>query len=768
MLEPPSTSLLKTLSSLRLCSPRDLRRCRGYVRRLTHDLPAFDSIWIDALVQSQRLTAFQGQCLEASQGERLQVGPCLLLERLGGTATAVTFLARRRDAEEVCVLKLTAAAPEQLRPQSERLAKLVSVAAGVNHPAIVLPQATQIVEWPAPGDWQQVTISPHVRGPHLAELIVRRGRFPISTVVEIGRQLLDGLAALEARGLVHGDVSLTNVRITPYGQAVLVDGGLVSELRPQFTFHTIRAADRCDGLAPERISAGLPPSSVSDLYALGCLLWHLLAGRPPFAAGDALAKVAAHQTQPINDVREWVPDAPDWLAETLLRWTAINPAARPRTLREAASDFGRPTRSGRRRLAVFRGEFDRSTPRRQTVESGSRWPLAVAVIFVLTGAALSMVDQGARTFVLSLAQPRANVTTDITAREVHRELQFVEPQPLPAPDAAGRIVLAPGGRYLAEEIAGSDTLQIVGDATDPAEIVITQQALSLWAERIQLSHVRLVRQSSAVDRPPPLLIADCQQLEIIHSRFEQGDVEVSGTHRLGAAIAWRPNETSQPRETRVVLRDVVLTGAGPAVYLQVPPQKLAAENVLKVGGGDFLQVSDAGRSEWFCDLRRVTLRETGPLLRCWPVSENAPLSRLTLTATGCVVDLARVAKGSSAEAARPALIAWMTGRLPPNWLSAIDWQLTGILVPPDIDVIVRVDPANGRRTPVDESRLDIDGLVAGSFEFNAPASPRPHDSLLRSCDAPLPTATQMGIDANVLPGASSDPIHGVERAIPTR
>ena len=752
MLEPPSTSLLKTLSSLRLCSPRDLSRCRGYVRRLTHDLPAFDSIWIDALVQSQRLTAFQGQCLEASQGERLQVGPCLLLERLGGTATAETFLARRRDAEEVCVLKLTAAAPEQLRPQSERLTRLVSVAASVNHPAIVLPQATQIVEWPAPGDWRQVTISPHVRGPHLAELLVRRGRFPVSIVVEIGRQLLDGLAALEACGLVHGDVSLTNVRITPQGQAVLVDGGLVSELRPQFTFHTIRAADRCDGLAPERISAGLPPSSVSDLYALGCLLWHLLAGRPPFAAGDALAKVAAHQTQPINDVREWVPDAPDWLAETLLRWTAINPAARPRTLREAASDFGRPTRAGRRHLAVFRGEFDRSTPRRQSVESGSRWPLTVAVIFMLSGAALSMLDQGARTFVLSLSRPRANVSPDITAREVHREPQSIEPQPLPAPDASGRIVLALGGRYLAEEIAGSDTLQIVGDATDPAEIVITRQALSLWAERIQLSHVRLTRQSSAVDRPPPLLIADCQQLEIIHSRFEQGDVEVAGAHRPGAAIAWRPNETSPPRETRVTLRDVVLTGTGPAVYLQVPPQKLVAENVLKVGGGDFIQVSDTGRSDWRCDLRCITLRETGPLLRCWPASENAPLSRLTLTATGCVVDFARVAKGSSAEAVRPALIAWMTGRLPPNWLSAIDWQLTGMLVPPDIDVIVVVDPANGRRTPVDESRLDIDGLVAGSFEFNGLASPRPHDSLLRSCDAPLPAATQVGIDADVLLG----------------
>ncbi|MFM9960032.1 MAG: serine/threonine protein kinase [Planctomycetaceae bacterium] len=820
MLEPPSTALLKTLSSLRLCSPRDLRRCRGYVRRLTHDLPAFDSIWIDALVQSQRLTAFQGHCLEASQGERLQVGPCLLLERLGGTATAETFLARRRDAAEVCVLKLTVAAPEQLRPQGERLTKLIAAAAGFQHPAIVLPQATQIVEWPAPGDWRQVTISRHVRGPHLAELLVRRGRFPIAMVVEIGRQLLDGLAALESRGLVHGDVSLSNVRITPRGQAVLVDGGLIPELRPQFTFHAIRSADRYDGLAPERISAGLPPSNVSDLYGLGCLLWHLLAGRPPFTAGDALAKIAAHQTQPINDVREWVPDTPDWLAELLLRWTAINPAARSRAplgrdslepsatggstgglfkglprrsdprvadgsssshaLREAASDLGRPTRAGRRRLAVFRGEFDRSTPRRSSEESSSRWPLTVAAIFMLTGAALSMLDQGARSFVLSLAQPRATLPSDFTNREAHREPQIVEPQPLPAPDESGRIVLAPGGRYLAEEVAGGDSLQLIGGATDPAEIVVTEQALSLWAKRIQLSHVRFVRRASDVDRLPPLLIADCQQLEIDHSRFEQGDGEVCGTRRPGAALAWRPQEGSRSQETRVSLQDLVLIGTGPAIYLQSPPRQLTAENVLKVGGGDFIQVSDSvnlssrerqgaltnqdsgplpngrgsnhpGRTDWRCDLRRVTLRDCGPLLRNWPASENSPLSRLTLTATGCVVDLARVAQSSTSETARPALIAWMSGRLPPNWLSAIDWQLTGMLVPPDIDVIVRVDPTNGRRTPVDESRLDIDGLIADAFEFAGPASSRPRDSLLKSHSAPLPAGMQVGIDAEELP-----------------
>lgn len=751
MLEPPSTSLLKTLSTLKLCSPRDLRRCRGYVRRLTRDLPAFDSIWIDALVQSRRLTAFQGQSLEMSQGDRLQVGPCLLLERLGGTATAETFLARRRDADDICVLKLTSTAPEQLRSQSELLSNLVVIGSDISHPAIVLPQATQVVEWPSAGDTRLVSISQHVRGPHLAELLVRRGRFPTSIVIEIGRQLLDGLTALEKCGLVHGDLSLTNVRITPQGQSVLVDAGLVSVFRPEFSFHTIRSAERYDGLAPERISAGLPPSSLSDLYSLGCLLWQLLAGRPPFATGDPLAKVAAHQTQAIADVREWVPDAPEWLAKTLLRWTATNPAARPRSLCEAAIDFGRPAHGGRRLLASFRGEFDRSTPRKPRTESNSRWPLTVAAIFVMSGAALSLLDQGARNFVLSLTRPRAEISTHETHRQPFEESpNFArEPQPLPAPDASGRIVLVPNGRYLAEDIAGSGSLQIVGEELHPAEIVIADRALSLWAERIQLSHVRFTKQPSARDPSPSMLIADCQKLEVHKCRFDQiGDDSTQTRHR-GAALAWRPQESRSRRETQVVLRNVVFTGTISGVYLNTPPNRFTAENVLKVGHGDFVQLSDPGAADCIYELRRVTLRGTGPLLRWWTTHETTPLSRLTLAATNCVFDLSRSASGET----RPALIAWMTGRLPTNWKSAIDWQLEGILVPPEIDVITRIAPSTGRRMSIDESQLNIDGLVAARFDFAGSATPQPEDSVVHTSDAPRASASVPGIESDSLPQA---------------
>jgi hypothetical protein len=178
--------------------------------------------------------------------------------------------------------------------------------------------------------------------------------------------------------------------------------------------------------------------------------------------------------------------------------------------------------------------------------------------------------------------------------------------------------------------------------------------------------------------------------------------------------------------------------------------------VLKVGRGDFVQLNDSGAASWVCDLRRVTLRGTGPLLRCWAAQETVPLSRLTLSATGCVFDLERPINHATSETTnRPALIAWMTGRLPSNWTSAIDWQLTGTLVSPDVDVITRIDSSTGVRKPIDESRLSIDGLVAARFEFAGPESPRPADSSLKFSDAPRANSSPQGIDAdNLLPASS--------------
>src|SRR4029077_16685680 len=99
------------------------------------------------------------------------------------------------------------------------------------------------------------------------------GRFPAAVVFEIGRQLLDGLSALHAKSLVHGDIRMSNVRLTDTGLAVLVDGGIRQVVHPEITIHDTLALEAYDGMGPELIGTGASASASSELYAVGCLLW---------------------------------------------------------------------------------------------------------------------------------------------------------------------------------------------------------------------------------------------------------------------------------------------------------------------------------------------------------------------------------------------------------------------------------------------------------------------------------------------------------------
>jgi len=288
VLEQLSEPIRRLLLELKLCSERDLRRCHKYVRRLTCDLPAFDSIWLDALVQIGRLTPFQAKLLESSRPGRIRIGPCVAVSRLGGGPLGQTLLARPQDGGELCVIKLLNSSDGFSVETIERLQNLVQAAKGLDHPSLVAPVSC------AGFDNQVLLVSRYVPGPHLGELLVRRGRFPATVVRQIGRQLADGLELLSQRGIAHGDIRAANVRLTQTGTAVLVDAGIRPAVDPVLTEHSGLSPDRYDGIAPELIGVGSVPSVATDAYALGCLLWQLLAGRPPFPGGDPLVKLAAH------------------------------------------------------------------------------------------------------------------------------------------------------------------------------------------------------------------------------------------------------------------------------------------------------------------------------------------------------------------------------------------------------------------------------------------------------------------------------------------
>ncbi len=757
MLDPPSNALLKLLDELNLCSAHDLRRCRRGVRRLARDLPAFDSVWLDALVQIGRLTPFQQKLLESDAPRRLGAGPCVLIDRLGGGPLGETFLARPRSSSALCVLKLLRGAENLPQEGLGRIERLLESLKGWSHPALVAPHACDRL------GTQVVLISRYVPGPHLGELLVRRGRFPARVVTEIARQLLDGLSGLEARGACHGDIRIANVRLTAGGAAVLVDAGVRTALEPEQTVHARLPPERYDGIAPELIGGGRQPNAASDLYALGCLLWQLLAGRPPYPGGDPLVKLAAHQTRQIDDVRKWAPDTPAALAELIRRFTARDPAARPPRVQEAQAALGPPRRASRRVLSGFRKRFDSAAGVGDLQGGGVlRWLFLLAALFATSGVAAGLAGRAPRELLLSI---QAGVATQWRQYAAFRQpgrhdspnaaanSSETGPTPaemaLPVPDAAGLILLNAPGPYLAEEISTVGPLVLRGRAGLKPTIVVRDRAMRVWAATIRLENVHFLTPSRTLN---VLVRAESHHLMVTGCSFQTPSAATTanapgdrGNAPEGPpALAWKTLEPRDPRGEDCTLVNSVFLGDGAALYLASAARRVECTNLLKLGGGPLIHLATGvgpGRT-LNVQLAAVTCRQAGGLVR-WrvPDGHDKP-GEVLIEATDCVFDLA--------QNATP-LLEFAGRSFRPDWPRSLKLTGEGSLARLGPVAVGWIDLTTGQERALDGTLAQIDGLLAAPFSFHGPATTNPADSEISTFDAPRRGSLPPGIRPGDLP-----------------
>lgn len=732
MLEPPSELLQQRLRDWQLCRPHDLRRARARVRQLASDLPAFDSVWIDALVQNGVLTPYQARVLETAEPEQLRVGDFILLDELGRSSRSRTWLARRIGRPERCVVKQIVAPPESQAALVERGRLLTDVGAGFTHPQLVAPQRC----WEDGGGFYAV--SRHVSGLPLSELLVRRGRFPNDVVWEIGRQLLEGLAAWHARGQVHGDVRLSHVRLTQDGRVVLVEAGLRPVSDPEVTLHSGLALEAYDGLAPELIGVGQPPAPASDLYAVGCLLWQLLAGRPPYPVADPLAKLAAHQTRSVADVRDWAPDAPAALADVILALTHRDPAQRPASALDVLQHWGHSSGRGRARLRRFRRLFDSAVPHLRSAPAVTGRRTAVAAAVVVAGVLVwGAFDRGLRTELLALSSRWSGAGAAPATNEAPPLLEDRLPLPAPSPD--GTVLLTEAGPYGVANLQVVGTLTIRGAEGVCPEIVVRDEPLRLGAQIVQLENVRLRtgigRRAAARSRA--LILAQCQQLYVGRCLFDTGE------RRRGApdeeesvGIAWRLVDPLDPQAGRLVVRDTLLCGRGGGILANESARSVHWDNVLGVQAGPALILQRrAAAPAPTAEFQHLTLRDAGPLLRLTGDVRTAPL--VSVTAQDCVL-LQPARHGTLIEVA--------SAERPEIGPESVVWNGEGSMLPPQATVLSWSDTQTRQRTALPTDDLPLNGLAVGRVEFAGLPTADPRDSLVTETEAPRRSLEPPGID----------------------
>jgi serine/threonine protein kinase len=241
---------------------------------------------------------------------------------LGGIG--ILYRARQLRLDRPVALKLVE--PEVARDPviRERLRREARAVASLDHPNVVpLYEAGE-------EDGTVYIVTRWVEGTELGTLIHGDGGLDPGRAARTAAQIADALEMAHEKGLVHRDVKPSNVILTSEDHVYLTDFGLAKRAE---TAAGLTAADQMlgtvDYVAPEQIE-GSEPDARGDIYSLGCVLFEMLTGEPPFAGrGGGMAKMWAHVNAEPPSVRERRPDVPTALEDVIRRAMAKAPDARP-------------------------------------------------------------------------------------------------------------------------------------------------------------------------------------------------------------------------------------------------------------------------------------------------------------------------------------------------------------------------------------------------------------------------------------------------------
>jgi serine/threonine protein kinase len=230
-----------------------------------------------------------------------------------------------------------------------------------------------------------------IEGVNLRDLVERDGILPIATAISYTLQIADALAHASGRDVVHRDIKPSNVLITPDDRAKLVDMGLARLHQVEPAGNDLTASGvtlgTFDYISPEQARDPRNADVRSDIYSLGCTLYYMLTGRPPFPNGTVLQKLLQHQGDEPSDPRGFRDDLPSDLMPILRTMMAKSPAKRYPSPAELCADLisfanrnGIPAVGNSGLVLLSTAEQELPSWRRHLT-----WALPLAILLVVAG-----------------------------------------------------------------------------------------------------------------------------------------------------------------------------------------------------------------------------------------------------------------------------------------------------------------------------------------------------------------------------------------------
>jgi DNA-binding SARP family transcriptional activator len=319
-----------------------VRQAREYEARIREELPGAPVPDLMELVRRagggglSRPTPVPGSAGEGQDRYAIE-------REVGRGRVATVYLARDRKHARLVALKV-------LRPEvaagsdRRRFEREISILAGLHHPHILQLYDSGVLPL-SNGREGLFYVMPYVRGETLRRRLEREGSLGVSDAVHIGCEVADALGYAHAHGVVHRDVRPENILLES-GHALVADFGIARALEAS-SGEQVSSVGVVLGhpayLSPEQARSAPALDGRTDIYSLGCVLYEMLAGTPPFTGPTGAAVLARAGTDPVPPLGTVCPSLPAGVERAVLKALAKLPEHRFATAAEFAAAL-RPNR----------------------------------------------------------------------------------------------------------------------------------------------------------------------------------------------------------------------------------------------------------------------------------------------------------------------------------------------------------------------------------------------------------------------------------------
>jgi len=299
--------------------------------------PTDEKSLIIAMINANLLSKYQGKRLRNNIGDSLIVGNYLIKDIIGRGGMGDVYLAEHRHMKHQVAIKMLSRRLTKKEGTIKRFLREVEAAAKLSHDNIVRALDADQHE-----DGYYLVME-YVDGRDMAAILKNDGLFDVDDTINYISQAATGLHYAHSQGIIHRDIKPHNMLVDNFGVVKVLDMGLASlqnldapekKGSEESLTQNNQIMGTADYMAPEQAEDVRNVDPRADIYSLGCSMYRVLVGKPPYEGVSTVQKIIAHREHPIPSLRVYRPEVPEILDQVLHRMLAKLPADRFQSMEE--------------------------------------------------------------------------------------------------------------------------------------------------------------------------------------------------------------------------------------------------------------------------------------------------------------------------------------------------------------------------------------------------------------------------------------------------